>query len=868
MNGKAVFRRLLVVCGLLFSLQASDVSVHLHSGGRLTGKINVTGRDRISLDSYWAQGSVSLPLQEIRQVVTTGQGTAKPQGVEVESNGGTRLWLQQPGVEEGRLTGTSSWGDSLSLPLHTVEQVFLSSSNRAVRQQGETPERLRDPWPRPLLLRQSLVPPESAQLVYEVDEWPDRFLLEIDVKESAGDTRFQMLCSGPDPSSQGRFLIRSSPHRVIVTMIEPDEQNQLRSRNAIYPLQPGQSMHPIRILGNLHTGDMQLQVGNGNIMEWTMQSEFLFDSSPERPSTLVMQDVHSGNELDVRMVSLLPWRSETFPPLRLTEPGIVLNTGEQISGTVQEINAERIVFEHAENARIQEVTRDHLYAWRPAPELPQQEGAPLAVVRSFQTGEVFHFKSVSLEPGTSGTPYSLKGELMNGAELTIPSSGIHLLQTDASLAFPPAEMVGDVRTIYAELLNGDMLSGEFLGLEKSAVLLRPLWKGAEPLRIRGDAVRTLKFPETLPSSRQPFVLWLKRGGRLLGDVLSLSEEVLQFRSNWGNTLTVDRSQVSRLERRDSRARTVSLLRSTLEGWSFYDGIFVSLDSQSDAVRVGPAGWQLLREGVYLHATEPLPSNRVMFSLELVGVHALSNGMVTVEINGFSDEEGRARQVKLRISAKQIRAEIFERNRNVQTFIGFPSFEDRRELPLTLRVNDLSHELRIEIGNRLYWTLPIEDWGFTPEKMPFEVRISLTQDAEGILLKHLRVQEGSETPLPEFSGEDPVPGQLMFSNGDKMTARVRAIESGRVSLLSENGTELSMPLERIAHLSLAEPEPFSLRRKASHVRIALEGGEEEFLAELLDATATHLTVRREGIEGLLRLPVEKISEVTMNPYYTP
>lgn len=866
MNGRALFRFLIMWTLAGGLCPGQETRLVLQDGTLLTGESFRVEEERLLMEAYWARNPVPVPVSQLSRMEPVSFSPEPTRGVEVELICGSRIWLQDPVMEDQHLTGLSSWGEPVRFHVDQMRHLFLFPVNLALNLLDTSSA---DDTPVSSLVRRGHMAQlmrETAGSVVQVEEWPEKFLLDLEVKLPGGEERYQLLCSGPDPARDGRFLIRVSRHRATLTLIEPDEQNRLRSTNLAYPLQAGQSVRRIRILGDTLSGTMRVQIGNGQVMDWRLESGAVFDAVPGQPSTLMVQENVSGEEAEIVRLQLIPWPSETFPPLEWSSPGILLRDGTVRVGNVQSLTAETVVFLEEESATGPlTFPRGDLLEWVPTLKGGNDVFTPQAELATRRRGERLYFRDLSFAPGPSGEPFRIQGTLGCGALLAIPADGYR--QLDMRPAFPPSTTALSGKPApLVELLNGNLLYGDFKGLTGSDVRVQARWDAGDPLILRGAAVGRIQFPAPRLSPTAPYVIGLRNGCTLAGDLISLDAQQLILETDWAERLIVDRERVQSIRRSEHMSPGTPYL-SDVEGWSFYDGMFLRLADADGAVQQTASGWKLLREGVYLRGTDPLAADRVRLEMELEGLASRNTGMVTVEFNGFSNARGRARQLKLRLSAHQIRGEILDGGQVQMRWSEFLTLPEREPLRVEVNVSDELDLLKIEFPGVAVWELPLDAWSFSPDRMPYEVRLSVSQGAEGVTLRELRIREGPEQADPDVKPEDVLPGKLVFRNGDRMEAHLKEVERGDAILELPGGSRLKMPLERIYHLALQEADPLFLRRKASHVRITLGDGSSEFLAEVLGAAPDQLILQREGIQGIHTLPVGYISRVEMNPYFS-
>lgn len=864
MNGKGGWTtRLAGACCLWAAAHATPVGVSLHDGSEFTGELTGVRPERLELDSYWAERPHGLPFETVKELRLSDASRIRPRGLQVDLTGGTRLWLQDVNVSDRGISGRSHRGGLLDLSFADVEQILFTTANQArLRKDPGGPQVDDLQWAG----QRRDVPLEIYRVVHEVAEWPEQFYLDVRLEDPGAEPRFQLMCTGPNPGSDSHFLVRVNPNVVTVVVTDPTEKNLIRPSYIHYPLSAGQSVSRVRITGDLSTGRLQLQVGEGEVLEWTMGVRNLFQSTLDQPCLIALQEFRASLTAESFQVKLFPWQGDGPPPLPLTEPGVLLTSGEHLKGSLRSLSDTRVQVTPPEGGLPRSLTYGELLAWRPDVPRPSELPDPAAVAESRRAGEYFIFQDLrpKMEPRTGELQFT--GKLPGGTWLTLPSGHLQSVR----FLSPPGILHRQtpeppLRRVFVELLNGDTLYGSFLGIRDSMVMILPEWEGAEPVRLIGAAVESLRFRPDGTTPDRPFQIGLRSGGRLLGDVLSLSERQLVIQTAWADRLSLPRGSIHRLKRRPAGTQTVSLLNQDLEGWTYYEDTYQPLAERPDVIRQTPAGWKM-QEGEYYCQTPPYPADRVSVDLLLRSDHWLQPGIIAFEFAGFSSPEGEERRVRVRIHSRELFAEVFEGSRLVQRWSGYLADDTPRSLPFRLRVNGRSGLLRLQVGDQFNWEMPLPDWEFSQEPTPYRYWISIFGERREVSLQRLQFVREPEDGVPDIQLDDLEPGQLLFRNGDRMQADLVQIREGEATLELENGIRIPMPLARMYHVAMPQTEPAPLRRKASHARFELYGGEEVLLAEVMEATPEEIVVRREGVPGFLRLPVENLSAIQLNPYF--
>jgi hypothetical protein len=383
--------------------------------------------------------------------------------------------------------------------------------------------------------------------------------------------------------------------------------------------------------------------------------------------------------------------------------------------------------------------------------------------------------------------------------------------------------------------------------------------------VKGAAVEMIRFAGMSSSSQRLYRIGLKSGGQVAGDLRRLSDETLELETDWKSPLTLPRSSIQQLTRRLGGARTFSLLDAPLEDWSLFSETYQPLSDRPDIIRRSPAGWQL-QAGEYYYTSDPLPSDRVTFDIQVKRHERLMPGVFSVEVGGFTDPDGQQRRVGVQIESRRVQAEVRGGGGQVERWSGFLSDTGDSSLRINLQVNGESDRLHLEVVGHFTWELPISEWEFSPELSPYRVWLNLYGDSQDLLIEKLSLTQESRESRPELQQSDHAPGQVVFENGDRMSAELLTIDNGNATLRLQGGREIQTPLERLFHVSLPGSDRVPLRRRASHARFTLRGGEELLTAQVLGATADAFVVRREGIPGTFRLPVDDLTKVELNPYF--
>ena len=852
MNGNYPWLLLTLLLGTCLGLVfGQDAVVELREGGHLTGELDIQEDGELELKSYWMESSIRIPGEALDRIDLNEISRRPPSGSKVVGVDGSQFWLQDLELSESGVKGFLTTGEPIEVGLNTIQQVMLSNANRAKLQdvvdvQGNGSQAL--------------------QRRYDVKEWPELFYLAVEIEESDTDPRFQLLCSGPNLVEDGRIMVRVDQNVVTVFVFEPMEKGLQRPRFVQVPVSRKEPVRRIQILGDLSTGQMQLKVGEGDPVGWVVRDPNLFQSTLDRPATLILQNERPRSPLAVSTLQLLPWEGSEFPDSPSDEAGLLLSNGESRTGTVVGISKELVDFLPTDEKAIEQIAREEVLMLSMLPSSKIiRPSFPFVELMTTQQGEKFHLRDVTYHSSLEEDGPRISGTLAGGARLEFPTSSVHAVQVPEPLPFHVLSRDHDVPQVMVTCLNGDSIQGSFLGIEDSSVRVLPNWPESTPVHITGAAVESLIFNSTAETSAHSHVFWLQGEGVLRGNLESLNEEVVVLDTAWEEHMVMDRDTLQRMKYHPYGTNRVSLLTPDFEGWTYYSEQFQTLKERPDVVRKRPVGWEL-KEGEYFVATEPTTASDLAFAITLSPEDWYGRGTIQVELRGFADLQGNERRIRVNLRRGQLRVDVYEQERIVKRWARFLTDDQREMLDLTISILDSSDVLQVNVGGDAQWELPIPGWTFSTSPTTHTVSIHPYDGIRTLLLKKLSFIQMPQSQQPLLREEDKEPGTIVFRNGDRMQADVVRIDSTQATLRLSGESEIEMPMNRISHLSLPVRTPFSLRRKASHARFRLRDGEEEFLAEVITATSEQFTVRREGILEAFAIPIEHVSMVDMNPYF--
>jgi hypothetical protein len=216
---------------------------------------------------------------------------------------------------------------------------------------------------------------------------------------------------------------------------------------------------------------------------------------------------------------------------------------------------------------------------------------------------------------------------------------------------------------HLRLLNGDHLSGVYLGQDGAKVLFRPGWQ-TTPLRIHGKYVdRLLCGHQNPPSTNGDTVsgrLLEKTGGELLLD------------TGWSDRIRIRMPQVSSLRKRLPGEDLLERGPSSMDDWVYSNRRETVLTGDETHFRASMDGWWLSRRGM---VQKRLPEVQGSFRFS-VRIHVSTSGRTSVgtgiALTGLPNEEGGYRMLQITQRGDQWILNVTDPQRSVTQHIDLSS----------------------------------------------------------------------------------------------------------------------------------------------------------------------------------------------------
>ena len=863
MNARLTILWCISLCTALMPGLHGEIVVELQDGERFTGTFAPGSTRHWDLSTYWAPDPIPVPLERVSGFQPRETVSTPFDGMQVFLVGGSKIWLDEVRVEGRELQGRSSWGQWMRIPFPDILRVIPSGEtlpNLAVFQSA-IPQQQRDT----ILVGNQVMADRYGQAQFQVEEWPEQFLLDVEIRPRPYEQAFEIRCHGADSRRDAYFIIRCYQDNVRVTVYTPSAANSARSVHYRYPLREGHPVERIRVRGDVTTGDMVLQVGDGEEMSWEMGPQDLFVSMEEQTPGIIIQNRTQLGALELMSVRLQKWSPDTFPPIMLADPGVVLLNGGVVAGRLEAISGLKEEFrmtpEQGEGVTLS--LRD-LWEWIPSWSGEPRDVPGLYEVRTERDQELVLLSALDVEQSTTDREeVLLVGTLGNATLLELPLKHIQSFQkvtTGPTVGQPVIEL-----PVLLGLLNGDLIRAEFKGMTGSSLDVALPWAEGAQMRVHGSVVRSLRRLGRIKPSRGDVLVEMTNGCRVVANLKGMNEEQAQLQPVWADEVSVDRKVMQSVYRRRTRGEELDLLTYDLQEWTLYADGSSRLQEQPSAVGIGMNGIVLKTAGVYMRDTKPIASDHFHLRVRLSGQQMALEGPVRLEVNGFANEKGRARNLTLQLMPYQIRAQLHGQGGQYERWST--RFENRKGAvtEVNIELNATSGFLRVDCGEGRVWKYPIQEWKFHQNKFPLEIRVGISGQSIGTMLRHMTLSEQVDPAPPDILPKDREPGNLLFRNGDRLQAELVNLEEERAVFQTPGGGSVELPMDRIQYVFLKESDELSLRKSRAHARFILGEGEEQFLAEVLAATPEGFTVRREGIDGGWMIPFSVIRRVEFNPY---
>lgn len=431
-------------------------------------------------------------------------------------------------------------------------------------------------------------------------------------------------------------------------------------------------------------------------------------------------------------------------------------------------------------------------------------------------------------------------------------AGVIGLGVGIAVAEPPA--------VEAVMMNGDVVPGVLRGFDGTAFALEPAWGGR--LRVPGAYVGELMFdgggavPTAGPTARVMFV----NGDRISGHVREVTGEAVTVETLWGERWVAERRFVERVEMLPPPEARIFEGVEPASAWR------LRLPSGAGALERAGGAWVLPEEGRMERRVTLPERGGVLLEVELSFPAGETSATLEMFAGSGSRQQDQGMALSLNPSWMHVRAR--DGNGRQQWVMREPfAVEEAGELiSVSVYLNVETGEAVLRINERVYPPFVLHAEAPFGGQEDVGVMLQAGRASGGVFISHVsltRIRGGYRVEA-EGEGEEE---RVVFANGDRMAAEIRAVDGERVVLGVEGGQEVVLPRERVRALVFGRGEPAFPRRRDRDVSAGLRWrgdrvtlGLEQFKNGVW---AGHSDVWR----GEIRVPAAELRRLRLNVYHS-
>lgn len=378
----------------------------------------------------------------------------------------------------------------------------------------------------------------------------------------------------------------------------------------------------------------------------------------------------------------------------------------------------------------------------------------------------------------------------------------------------PAPLAPDGARDELLLRNGETVGGRFVAAPSNEAKLK--WK-------TGDAAAAMDLPRVnvagvkLTGTTPPkpgvaqAIVRLTNGDELHGRLVALTDDQVALDTAYAGPVNVKRLMVASILPDSERSagytgplRASEWKFSGREGWDYKDGTFVSSGSGSIQRELA---WSGMPMGIEFDlAWRDLPSLKMQLTCNSKSSLALDINSGRVGIGGATVASGG-------------RAGWIEQPKGLPvrptTGIGAPNARAHFKMIIDQGTKTVAFFI-----NRKKWGV----WRVNGDFEPAEYTVAFDSRCPGMVLGKIRiakynmVSDADDAPTADNPDQD----VLRLANLDSTAGRIKKLEAGKVSVFAL-GTDLELPIARVAQMDLAEGSRGRARRMAGDVFVTCHDG---------------------------------------------
>lgn len=839
----------------------------LQGGDRLSGDLVSTSADTLRIEPYWAEGVVKVPVSNLSHYLQPGQaGDLLESFLILHLKSGDILMAREISGTDGILRVTTLWDQILRVQMEKVHAIRFYDRQR-LWAQPISPD---DSFPS-LSGRSQL---RTGGPLYQTlpISYPKSFVVEVDLQVPDEDFQVQIqVFSDESRNNLGRVVLELSERRISAAWFRRvvDQGFRVESWQTENPVKSSQ--YHLRLFGDMDKNQYSLYLNEQLIKTWEVDhmSTLLGGSS----TPIQIRSTAGVEPIWLNSLRVLNWKGDAAAPAFLmpathSETVLILADGRKVPGTLDEIIADSIRLQPVDQpdvvaydrAEIVELVFPASERERTSPPSPES----LRIFTSY-SDERIQVERLGVEHGT------LRGHVdWTEDELVVPMKQVQVLDFKPGQREEPPVNPSQTHPHHLRLLNGDQVSGTYLGQYAEQVIFQPGWQ-TTPLHIHGKYVDRLLFGHRPPPPGEGWTLTLSNGDTLSGQLLEKIGDQLLLKTKWSDSVRIRMPQIVNLRKRLPGENLRERGPSSMDDWVYSNRRDSLLAGEGTRFRASTDGWWLYRRGmVQKRLSEVQESFRVSVHIHLPTTGRASRG-VGIALTALPNEDGGYRMLQLTQRADQWILNVTDPRQTGSQHSMLSSVvpNEDGDIYFEFEFDHTEKHIRIRANGLLAYEWREPDGSFTTERYQPMITFSVNGGHTRVLIREWRLYD---LPAPFLFQSDVessagVP-QVWLSNGDQLQGAWRGLSDQGDWLITPEGSAEAFVLaaERIQGFDPAVVREERIVRKASHVRLVLNGGIEEFVVELVAADAEGIRFRREGWSGEGTVPMEQVERVEFNPYW--
>lgn len=842
----------------------------LREGDALSGNPVSVSADTLRIQPYWAGEEVEIPVSELSHYLQPGPASEPLESFSILhlKSGDTLLARDVSRHEEGDLQITTLWDQALTVHMERLRAIRFYDRQRL--------------WAQPVVPADHSFPSLAGRTQLHTGgplyqtlplAYPDSFVVEIDLQVPGDDFQVQIQLFGDETRNNlGRVVLELSERRISTAWFRRVENQGFRVESWQAGNPTTNSRFCLRLFADMNENRYSLYLDDHFIKAWNVEHMGTLLRGSETP--ILIRSTAGIEPVWLNALRVLRWRGEPAPPAFLSPaPGsetvLTLADGQQVRGRLHDMDAEVIRFQSDGSSDAVSYERAEVVGVVFPDAAEKRDRSPSPEAPRFFTNHAYERIQVEQADIHQGT-LRAKTEWTDD-ELAVPLDRVQLLDFQPGNRRGRPEESSRNHPHQLRLLNGDQLTGTYLGQEAEWVIFQPGWQ-TTPLRIHGKFVDRLSFGFRPPPSEGGWTLLLSNGDTFSGRLMEKSASELWLETEWSTRLRIRMPQVVNLWKRPPGEFLLERGPTSMDDWVYSNRRESVLTGDENQFLASTDGWWLTRGGM-VRKRLPEVQGSFRFSVHiLVSASGRTSGGAGIALTTLPNEEGGYRMLQLSQRGDQWILNVTDPRHPGAQPIALSSVvpDENGSIRFVFEYAHSDKHIRIFANGVLTHEWREPEGSFTGEGYQPMIAFSVNGADSRLLIREWKLHDlPSEISFPSDSVMLEARPRVWLSNGDYLEGTWNGLSQQGHWLITPSGSDEAFALtpERIQGYNASAEGEERIKRKTSHVRLRLNGGVEEFIAELVSADAEGFRVRREGTNGEWTVPLEQVERVEYNPYWT-